>query len=268
MIQEHLKELEKWFGQYPGTITAFSGGVDSTLVLYLSKLFLGEKGIGCMSISPSLKRKDYAFGIQFCQDNDIRLEVIETREIEDENYFSNPANRCFFCKSYLYFDLQKVKDKYPGYAVLNGTNTDDFGDYRPGLEAARNFKILSPLADCGVNKQAVRDLASHFSLPNWNKPASPCLSSRIPYGNLITTEKLQQVEAAEGILNEYGFEDVRVRHYNEEARIEVPGKELGLLREHFSVIEAAILKLGFRSCVIDDEGLVSGKLNRVLGPQS
>ena len=266
-MQEHLRSLEEWFQQYPGTITAFSGGVDSTLVLYLSKLFLGDRGVGCMSISPSLKRKDYAFGIQFCRDNDIRLEVIETREIEDENYFSNPANRCFFCKSYLYFDLQKVKEKYPGYVVLNGTNTDDFGDYRPGLEAARNFEILSPLADCGLDKKVVRDLANHFDLPNWDKPASPCLSSRIPYGNVITIDKLHQVEAAEELLNKFGFEDVRVRHYGEEARIEVPANLVEQLKEQFTSIEASILELGFQSCVIDEEGLVSGKLNRILDPQ-
>ncbi len=265
MIEEQLKKLENWFAGRQGTITAFSGGVDSTLVLYLSKLFLDDRGIGCMSISPSLKRKDYAFGIEFCRQNDIHLEIIETREVEDENYFSNPANRCFFCKSYLYFDLQKIKRKYPDYEVLNGTNTDDFQDYRPGLEAAQNFKILSPLVDCGLDKEAVRIMANHFKLPNWDKPASPCLSSRIPYGNIITVEKLKQVEAAEEILNQHGFDDVRVRHYGEEARIEVPAHLLDKLRQRFPSIEASIRSLGFTHCVVDGEGLVSGKLNRVLG---
>lgn len=264
MIEQYIDKLEAWFLPHTGTITAFSGGIDSTLVLYLSKKFLGHRAIGCISISPSLKRKDFAIAIDFCERENIALEVIETRELEDENYFSNPANRCFFCKTHLYFDLQKIQEKYPEYAVLNGTNTDDLGDYRPGLQAAKNFEIKSPLVDCAINKETVRALAAHFGLPNWNKPASPCLSSRVPYGQQITLSKLQQIEAAEEILHQYGFRDVRVRHFGKEAKIEVPVQELLLLKANFTAISQKICGLGFEHCSMDEEGLVSGKLNRAL----
>lgn len=264
MQKSKIAALESWFQDHVGAITAFSGGIDSTLVLYFSHRVLGDKAVGCISISPSLKRKDYAFAIDFCQKRNIRLEVIETQEIFDANYNSNPANRCFFCKNHLYIDLQKLKDKYPGYTVLNGTNTDDFGDYRPGLEAARLHEIRSPLAECGISKAEVRALALQMELPNWDKPASPCLSSRIPYGNLITETKLRQVEAAEEILFRYGFNNVRVRHYEREARIEAPVEMLKQLKAEFQPIAAAIKALGFESCTIDQEGFVSGKLNRAI----
>lgn len=265
MVEEKIRALENWFAGKPGTITAFSGGIDSTLVFYLSGKFLGEKAIGCISASASLKRKDLAFAQTFAQRYDLNLEVIETREIHDESYLANPANRCYFCKSHLYHDLTRMSEKYPGYLLLNGTNTDDFGDYRPGLQAAKEHKVYAPLADCGLNKQDVRDIARHFGLPNWDKPASPCLSSRVPYGNSITEEKLRQIEAAEGILNAYGFEDVRVRHYGAEARIEVPGTELRQLKQHFTAISQSVRELGFTEVSMDEEGLVSGKLNRVIG---
>ena len=264
MIETHLNNLQSWFVKKKGTITAFSGGIDSTLVLYLSHKYLGSKGIGCISISPSLKRKDYAFAIDFCNDYNIELEVIETKELLDENYFQNPSNRCYFCKSHLYTTLDIVSDKYPGYSILNGTNIDDLGDYRPGLEAAKENQILSPLVDCSIDKQKVREIAKYFHLPNWEKPASPCLSSRVPYGELITLDKLNQVEKAEDILNKYGFIDVRVRHYGNTAKIEVPEYQVEKLKNHFNEIEHKISNLGFERCIIDEEGLVSGKLNRAL----
>lgn len=256
--------MEQWFNDKQGAITAFSGGVDSTLVLYLSHVFLKERAVGCISISPSLKRKDYQFAIDFCRDRKINLEVIETKELVDENYYANPANRCYFCKSHLYQSLDIVSKSYPGYILLNGTNTDDLGDYRPGLDAAKENQVLSPLLDCDIDKATVRTLAKHLNLPNWQKPASPCLSSRVPYGEVITSDKLARIEAAEGILNAHGFEDVRVRHFGTEARIEVPHHKVDTLRGLFSNLEPEFIALGFESCAIDEEGLVSGKLNRAL----
>lgn len=264
MIEEKLKQLEAWFQAVPGTITAFSGGIDSSLVLYLSRKFLGDKGVGCISISPSLKRKDYALAIDFCKLYDIKLEIIETQEVKDENYLSNPSNRCYFCKSHLYTDISKLKLKYPEYIAVNGINKDDYKDYRPGIQAANEHGIQAPLAACGLTKADVREMAQYFGLPNWDKPASPCLSSRVPYGNFITPHKLKQIEEAETILNSYGFNDVRVRHYNTEARIEVPHEEIDQLQEHFDTIAVAIKALGFEKCTVDIEGFVSGKLNRVL----
>jgi len=263
-INSYLSLMEKWFLARRFTITAFSGGIDSSLVLYLSNYFLGEKAIACISASESLKRRDLDLARKFCSDYDIRLEVIKTSELQDENYLRNPTNRCYFCKNHLYMAISSLQKKYPGYALLNGTNTDDLGDYRPGLQAASEHNIESPLVACNINKKMVRKISKYMGIQHWNKPASPCLSSRVPYGNSINIEKLKSIEEAEAILNNYGFEDVRVRHFDNEARIEVPAKEVGQLHKVFSVVSEEIQKLGFEYCAIDEEGLVSGKLNRVL----
>ena len=263
-MEEKIKALEQWFANHTGTITAFSGGIDSAVVLFLSHRFLGDQAFGCISISPSLKRKDYAEAIDFCTQFGIHLEIIETQEIKDENYLSNPANRCYFCKSHLYTDLSAMSTRFPGYTLLNGTNKDDYKDYRPGIQAANEHQIQSPLADCGLVKAEVRALGKHFGLPNWNKPASPCLSSRVPYGNFITPFKLKQIENAETTLNNFGFAEVRVRHYGKEAKIEVPQEEIGRLKENLPQITSIFKTFDFDSVRVDEEGLVSGKLNRAL----
>lgn len=263
-INSYLSKLEKWFLARKFTITAFSGGIDSSLVLYLSNYFLGENAIACISASESLKRRDLDLARKFCNDYNIRLEIIKTSELQDENYLQNPTNRCYFCKNHLYMAIGSLSQKYPGYVMLNGSNIDDLGDYRPGLQAASEHNIQSPLVDCNVNKEIVRKISKHLGIQHWNKPASPCLSSRVPYGSNISIEKLKSIEEAEAILNNYGFEDVRVRHFQKEARIEVPYNEVGRLDAVFSVVSVEIQKLGFEHCSIDTEGLVSGKLNRVL----
>lgn len=264
-LHDKLGLLKDWFQQRKGSIVAFSGGVDSTLVLYLARKFQGkDNAIGVISNSESLKNKDFEWAKNFCKTFDIKLEVIKTQELTDERYNQNPENRCYFCKEHLFGDLQTVKKKYPDFDVLSGTNYDDLGDYRPGLQAAAKFKVLSPMVDCKLSKNDLRQIAKHFEIPNWNKPASPCLSSRIPYNHKITNEKLRQIENAESILNEYGFEDVRVRHYGDYGKIEVRRNELDkLLKMEKEVIEK-VKSVGFSDLIIDKEGLVSGKLNRVL----
>ncbi len=265
MTDDLILEIKNWFDGFPGTIIAFSGGIDSALVLYLSRKYLGKgRTIGVISNSESLKNKDYQLAIDFARKNDIHLETIYTHELADSNYNTNPSNRCYFCKTHLYNAIDRVKNKYPGYIVLNGTNKDDFSDYRPGMQAADENDIRSPLADLGIGKSEIRELAKQFGIPFWDKPASPCLSSRFPYGNSITENKLDQIEHAEDYLNELGFKNVRVRHYDKVCKIEVPVSELNLLKDHFGVIEKKIKSIGFTSCVIDEEGLVSGKLNKVL----
>lgn len=264
MIENSIRNLEDWYLKLEGTITAFSGGVDSSLVLYLSKMFLPNTSIACISNSESLKRTDFQLAEEFCKQYNIPLEVIRTSELADKNYNSNPSDRCFYCKNHLYTDLKVIQESYPGYVILNGTNQDDFKDYRPGLRAASELEIMSPLAECGLGKQEVRELAKYFGLPNWDKPASPCLSSRIPYGERITIEKLRQVESAEEILSNHGFPDARVRHFGKQVSFEVPKAQINDLKEKLHVIEDSITILGFEICEIDEEGLVSGKLNRQL----
>jgi uncharacterized protein len=262
-LKDKLDMLEQWFRQCKGSLVAFSGGIDSTLVLYLSRKFLGrENALGVISNSESLKNKDFLFAQSFCKDFDIELLVIKTAELSDERYNQNPVNRCFFCKDHLFLNLQEIKNNYPGFEILSGTNYDDLGDYRPGIEAAKKNDVLSPLVDCKISKQEIRDIARYFNLPNWNKPASPCLSSRIPYKQEVTLEKLQQIEAAEDILNSYGFEDVRVRHFGTFGRIEVQNKDKEKLHVMQKEIIEAIEKIGFSRIETDEEGLVSGKLNR------
>lgn len=263
--EDKLLKLEKWFKEQPGSIVAFSGGIDSSLLLFLARKWQGrEVAIGVISDSESLKRKDFQLAQSFSKLFDIILEVIETRELEDERYNENPVDRCYFCKDHLYTDLQKISDKYPGFPVLNGTNVDDHGDYRPGMKAATEYQVMSPLADCGITKEEIREIAHHFELPNWNKPASPCLSSRIPYSHSITKKKLVEIERAEDLLNGFGFEDVRVRHYGDHAKIEVRKEELPRLLEMKASVVEKVRDIGFPEVEIDEEGMVSGKLNRAI----
>lgn len=268
-LSDHLKhklhQLEDWFSTRKGSIVAFSGGIDSTLVLFLARKFQGKEcAIGVISNSESLKAKDFELAQSFCRDFDIRLEVIKTEELADLRYNQNPENRCYFCKEHLFHDLREIQQKYPDFDVLSGTNHDDLGDYRPGLQAASKFSVKAPMADCQLTKDELRQIAKHFELPNWDKPASPCLSSRIPYNQPITHQKLQQVEAAENLLNELGFRDVRVRHYGSYGQVEVQKQELDKLLAIEGQVIAQIRSLGFQEVRIDREGLVSGKLNRAL----
>ncbi len=265
-LKEKLNTLEKWFREKKGSIVAFSGGIDSSLVLFLARRFQGKENVvGVISNSESLKQKDFQLAKDFCRQFDINLEVIKTNELDDERYNENPINRCFFCKEHLFTDLRDFRKKYPGFDVLSGTNYDDLGDYRPGIEAAKKLDVVSPMVDCKINKEELRQIAHSFDLPNWDKPASPCLSSRMPYGQKVTREKLYQVEEAENILNEYGFADVRVRHFETYGKIEVSKKDLAGLRMVENEVIEKIRKLGFRSVEIDEEGLVSGKMNRAIG---
>ena len=266
---QKLGMLERWFNERGGSIIAFSGGIDSSLLLYLARLWLGkEKAIGVISKSESLKTKDFELAQAFSKQFDIHMEVIETRELDDERYNTNPIDRCFFCKDHLYGDLQVIRNRYPGFDVLNGTNNDDYTDYRPGMKAADKYDVFAPMALCKLTKEEIREIAHHFQLPNWNKPASPCLSSRIPYTHPITQKKLGEVERAENLLNEFGFEDVRVRHYGDHGRVEVPAEDVPRLMEMKEKVIRVIREVGFEDVVIDEEGLVSGKLNRVIKGKS
>ena len=261
-----LNKLKFEIEGYNKTLIALSGGVDSCLASFLCRKYLGkENSIAVIADSPSLKRKDLNTAIQFCLDNDIKYEVIKTDEINNENYSSNPVNRCYFCKNELYDTLQSlIQNKYEGFKIVNGNNHSDLGDYRPGLKSASENNILSPFIACGIDKQSIRELANHFNLSVWNKPASPCLSSRFPYGESINEAKLKMVEDAESILNEFGFEDVRVRTSDKSAKIEVPKEQVEKLKSDFRKIKQKIIELGYSECIIDEEGLISGKLNRVL----
>jgi uncharacterized protein len=261
-----LSQIENWFeSNCTKVIVAFSGGVDSCLVAFLARKYLGkENALAVIADSPSLKRKDLEIAKSFCKEFDIKLEVVQTKELENPDYASNPIDRCYFCKFTLYDELKTIAEKYPGTDILNGQNFDDLGDYRPGIKAATEFKVLKPLADCNFTKADIRDMALAFKLPTWDKPASPCLSSRIPYGQEVTIKKLQQIEGAENMLNSLGFIEVRVRHFGNKVKIEVPADQLEDLKKHEKAIREYTIEIGFEHCEIDEEGLVSGKLNRAI----
>ena len=260
------ERLEGWFIDVEKAAIALSGGIDSSLVAFVARKKLGrENSAAVISASASLKLKELKEAKDFCALYDIQLIEIDSNEIEDENYRNNPVNRCFFCKSALYSEMEKlIANQLNGYSILNGNNFSDFGDFRPGLKAADEHKIYSPLAICKFKKEDIRLLAQHYGLPNWNKPASPCLSSRFPYGESISIPKLKMVEKAEDLLNLYGFDDVRVRYIENKARIEVSAEKIPNLEAVFKDLRPKVLSFGFDDCEIDSEGLVSGKLNRAV----
>jgi uncharacterized protein len=197
----------------------------------------------------------------------IRHLIVATEEFEDANYTSNPANRCYYCKSELYTKLNALARERGFTTVCDGTNADDVGDYRPGRQAAREMGVRSPLLECGMTKADIRELSRRAGLPSWNEPASACLSSRIPYGQVVTIEKLSMVDKAEVALKQMGFRQVRVRHHGEVARIEIALDVLqrALEPEMSRTITAALKGLGFKYVTLDLEGYRTGSLNEVLG---
>lgn len=265
-LQEKLEKLELEYKKYGKVLIALSGGVDSCLAAYLGRKFLGgENAIAIISNSESLKEKDFKIAVDFCNQFDIKFEEIYTKELSNPEYSANPTNRCYFCKSELFGMMSEIaSENYPGFTIINGNNFSDLGDYRPGLQASNEQQSMSPFISCEITKDDIRQISKGFGLPVWNKPASPCLSSRFPYGESITAEKLERVEKAEDLLNENGFEEVRVRSYGDQAKIEVPEEMVEVLKQKESTIKEKIIALGFKEFIIDEEGLVSGKLNRVL----
>ncbi|MBI9070277.1 MAG: ATP-dependent sacrificial sulfur transferase LarE [Melioribacteraceae bacterium] len=265
-LKVKLSRLEEVFNNYEKVLVALSGGVDSCLAAFLGRKFLGkENSVSVISNSESLKEKDYKIALEFCKTNDIKYEVIYTEELSNPEYAANPDNRCYFCKSELFGTMNKLaEERFQNYRILNGNNYSDLGDYRPGLNAAKEQESFAPFIECKITKKDIRDLAFYFNLSVWDKPASPCLSSRFPYGEQITKEKLKRVEEAEEILNEFGFDEVRVRSYGDKAKIEVPKEKVSILKEKFENIESKIKQIGFSACEVDSEGFISGKLNRAL----
>ena len=266
-LEAATDRLDAWFRVAPSVAVAFSGGVDSALVAYWARRALGrERCTAWTGDSPSLKRPDLKVAIDFCAKHDIPLVLVQPNEIDDPNYASNPPDRCFHCKTSLYASIEaRLSASSDDVWICSGANRDDLGDYRPGLAAARERSVRHPLLECGISKAMVREIARQHGLSLWNKPASPCLSSRIPYGQPVTRDKLAQVEAAEAWLCERGFGISRVRHHGSIARVEVSADAIFRLRAIWSDLRDAFAQIGFARVELDDEGFVSGKLNRAIG---
>ncbi|MBL8880513.1 MAG: ATP-dependent sacrificial sulfur transferase LarE [Phycisphaerales bacterium] len=262
-LLERLRQLES-------VVVAFSGGVDSAFVLKAAVLALGPDSVLAVTArSPSVPSAEIAGVEALASQIGARHEMLDTREFEDPNYLANPSNRCYFCKSELYSKLAPIARARGFDAVINGVNADDLGDYRPGLVAADEHDIVAPLADCGITKAELRQMAAALGLSVSDKPASPCLSSRVQYGEAITPEKLARIDAAEMFLRSLGFRECRVRHHADLARIELPVAELARLADASvrRAIDERLRDLGYRYVTLDLRGFRSGSMNDILiGP--
>ena len=264
---DKYEELKRVIKRYSSAVIAFSGGIDSSLVAFVAAEVLGSKALAVTSGSASLKRSDLNLAETLGSAWGINHEVIVTDELSKPDYRSNPVNRCFHCKTSLYSSLAEICKGKNIEVILNGTNTDDLGDHRPGLIAADNYQVCSPLVEAGFTKADVRSLANELGLKNANKPQSACLSSRFPYGTSINEDLLSQVEQSESVLEMLGFTQFRVRHHGELARIEVIETEFNKAMEYRAEIDEGLRRAGYKYISLDLTGFRSGSLNEGLTSQ-
>ena len=240
---------------------AFSGGVDSTLVAVAAHRMLGSKALAVTAVSPALAKRELEETVSLAERFGFPHRIIHTNEMEREGYVANSPQRCYFCKTELYSQLTELADQESIKWVVNGANTDDIGDYRPGMVAASEHRVRSPMVEVGLTKADVRAIAKILDIPIWDKPAQPCLSSRIPYGTPVTVENLSKVEQAEDYLRGLGLREVRARHHDRLCRIEIGENEMDFAFERRKEIVSAIKKIGYLWVSIDMSGLRSGSLN-------
>lgn len=252
-------------------LVAFSGGVDSCLVAKAAQLALGERAFAATGVSPSVSPRELEEARRVAALIGIQHLLVDTQEFLEPGYVRNSPDRCYFCKSELYSRLDRVVDRLGVSVILNGANLDDLEDYRPGMQAAREHQVRSPLAECSFTKEQVRELARRWELPVWDKPASPCLSSRVAFGEEVTPARLAMIDRAEEYLRALGLREVRVRyHRNDLARLEVPAEAIAKLADP-GVREALVGELraaGFKFVTLDLEGFRSGSFHSLLPPES
>ena len=271
IVDNKLARLREILANYKSVVIGFSGGIDSSLLLKVAVETLGGDNVRAVTgDSESLMPEELEFcrklasEIGLSSDNFIE---IKTDELSDPNYTKNPIDRCYYCKSELFGKLTEMALKMGADVVLDGSNVDDLKDWRPGRKAAGERGVVSPLAEAGITKAELREMARELGLPNWNKPALACLSSRIPYGSEVTAEKLERVAKAERYLRSLGFTQLRVRHYEKMARIELLSDELPRLFEGDLYVRVAdeLISMGFSFVTVDLHGYRSGSMNAGLG---
>jgi pyridinium-3,5-biscarboxylic acid mononucleotide sulfurtransferase len=273
---QRYNELVSHISKYKKVLVAFSGGIDSYFVLKASLDALGKENVLAVTgDSPSLKQSEKDLTLKLAKTIGAGHKIIFTHELNNPDYFNNPNDRCFFCKDELYNKLDEMKNNSGFGFVLDGTNFDDLSDYRPGFKASKNHSVISPLADLKFTKTEIRELSKQLGLEIWNKPASPCLSSRIPYGQQVTTEKLEMIEKAEDLLKALGFKEYRVRHIELTGDNNIPGSKMKLAKleialneldkalnkDLFAFIDENLKQFGYDFVTLDMNGLKSGSMN-------
>ncbi|HWE01946.1 MAG TPA: ATP-dependent sacrificial sulfur transferase LarE [Tepidisphaeraceae bacterium] len=251
-----------WMDQFDSAIVAYSGGVDSALVLALAHGRLAEGVLACIGVSPSYPERELEAAVDLAKRLGARYRLVRTDEHLDPRYAANPVNRCYFCKSNLYGHLRRVADEENISVIFDGTNASDLGEIRPGYRAAQERGVRSPLAELGLEKNQVRALARQLGLPIWNKPAMPCLASRVPHGVAVVPALLSKIASAETVLFQLGFTQFRVRHHGDVARIELPAEEFARAIECRETLVCGIRAAGYRFVSLDLGGFKSGSLSQ------
>ena len=263
-LDEKLDALRAELRAMESVLVSFSGGVDSALVLKVAHDELGDRAVAATGLSGTYAPEEMTDAAEVAKAIGARHVMVETMELTDPRYADNTHQRCFFCKTELYGKLREQADALGLHEVVDGANADDAGDFRPGMRAARNLHVRSPLLDVGLTKREIRELSQRFELKTWDKPAAACLSSRFAYGDPITVEKLKQVAAAESFLRSLGYRGFRVRHHGDVARLEFPAEQLASVLERREAITAGDKAAGYQYVAVDLDGYRLGSMNEVL----
>jgi uncharacterized protein len=265
-----LTKLKSYFSGHEGAVIAYSGGVDSSLLAYVAHLASGNNMLAVLADSPSLSRREYRFALAFAENHGIPLQIIDTREMENPFYAANRGDRCYHCKKALFERIEELRTQ-PGTLLSNsswpifyGINLDDLADYRPGMQAADEAAIRAPFLELKMDKKVIRTVCDFLGLEVADKPAMPCMASRIAYGQEVSMKKLNQVEAAEDFLYSLGFKVFRVRHHGDTARIEISPEEFEMAMAHRETISQKLHGFGFLYVSLDLDGFKSGSLNAAL----